>query len=64
MEENRGKANMHPAPQGEEIEDMYISSLLSVTADPRQTHSKNQDGPSIWTAQLSSCGSGTSSCQG
>lgn len=34
---------MHPASLGEEIEDMYISSLLSVTADPRQTHSKDQE---------------------
>jgi len=35
-----------PAPQGEEIQDMYISSLLPI----RQIHSKNQDRPNIWTA--------------
>lgn len=54
MEENEANINTHPAPQNEEIEDMYISSLLSVTAGPTQAHSKSQDRPNIWTAQLSS----------
>jgi len=43
----KAKINTHSALQGEETEDKYVSFFLTVTAEARQIHCKNKDGPNI-----------------
>lgn len=50
----KAKADTHSALQCEETEDKYVSFFLSVTADARQIHCKNKDGPNIYSMHLSS----------
>lgn len=53
-EEYKGKADTHSVLQCERTEEKYVSFFLSVTADARQIHCKNKDGPNIYSTHLSS----------